>query len=390
MTRWVYGFSEVETAESFCDGNWESVRGLLGGKGANLGDMTRIGVPVPPGFTITTAACNAYIETDGTFPPDMLDQVSSALEQIEAASHKRFGDATNPLLVSCRSGAKFSMPGMMDTVLNIGINDTVVEGLIALTDDPHFVYDSYRRLVQMFGSVVLGVRDEPFEAVLAKYRHDRDVAEDSDLTADDLRAITTEFKQIVERFSGRPFPDDPFEQLRLAIEAVFRSWDGKRARDYRNAANIPHNLGTAVNIQAMVFGNMGSDSATGVAMSRNATSGEPGLEGDYLTNAQGEDVVAGIRVTKPMSQLAIEMPTLYNQYESIALALERHYRDMQDMEFTIERGTLWILQTRNGKRTAQAAVKIAVDLADEGLISRNEAVQRISPEQVEFFLHPSF
>ncbi len=390
MTRWVYGFSEVETAESFCDGNWESVRALLGGKGANLGDMTRIGVPVPPGFTITTAACNAYIETDGTFPPDMLDQVSSALEQIEAASHQRFGDATNPLLVSCRSGAKFSMPGMMDTVLNIGINDTVVKGLIALTDDPHFVYDSYRRLVQMFGSVVLGVRDEPFEAVLARYRHARDAAEDADLTADDLRAVTAEFKQIVERFSGRPFPDDPFDQLRLAIEAVFRSWDGKRACDYRNAANIPHNLGTAVNIQAMVFGNMGSDSATGVAMSRNATTGEPGLEGDYLTNAQGEDVVAGIRVTKPMSQLAIEMPTLYNQYESIALALERHYRDMQDMEFTIERGTLWILQTRNGKRTAQAAVKIAVDLADEGLISRNEAVQRISPEQVEFFLHPSF
>ncbi|MDH5421680.1 MAG: pyruvate, phosphate dikinase [Acidimicrobiia bacterium] len=390
MTNWVYGFDEVEAAESLCDGDWDAVRGLLGGKGANLGDMTRIGVPVPPGFTITTAACNKYLESGAALPPDLLDQVSSALKKIEEASDKRFGDTTNPLLVSCRSGAKFSMPGMMDTVLNIGLNDSVVKGLIALTNDPHFVYDSYRRLVQMFGAVVLGVRDEPFEAVLSAYRHERNVVEDSDLAAEDLKAITAEFKAIVERFSGRPFPDDPFEQLRLAIEAVFRSWDGKRARDYRNAANIPHDLGTAVNIQTMVFGNMGSDSATGVAMSRNATTGEAGLEGDYLTNAQGEDVVAGIRATKPMSDLETEMPELSEQFASIALSLERHYRDMQDMEFTIERGVLWILQTRNGKRTAQAAVKIAVDMAEEGLIDRNEAVQRISPEQVEFFLHPSF
>ncbi len=390
MTKWVYGFDQVEEAEVFCENDWDTVRGLLGGKGANLGDMTRIGVPVPPGFTISTAACNAYLQSDGVMPADLLDQVSSALKKIEKASGKQFGDTANPLLVSCRSGAKFSMPGMMDTVLNIGLNDSVVEGLIPLTDDPHFVYDSYRRLVQMFGSVVLGVRDEPFEAVLAAYRQKRDVAEDSDLSADDLRAITGEFKQIVERFSGRPFPDDPFEQLRLAIEAVFRSWDGKRARDYRNAAKIPHDLGTAVNIQTMVFGNMGLNSATGVAMSRNATTGESGLEGDYLTNAQGEDVVAGIRATKPMTELAKEMPEIYTQYETIAQSLERHYRDMQDMEFTIERGTLWILQTRNGKRTAQAAVKIAVDMAEEGLIGRDEAVQRISPEQVEFFLHPSF
>ena len=243
MTNWVYGFDQVETAESSCDGDWDAVRGLLGGKGANLGDMTRIGVPVPPGFTITTAACNKYLESGAALPPDLLDQVSAALKKIEEASNKRFGDTTNPLLVSCRSGAKFSMPGMMDTVLNIGLNDSVVKGLIALTDDPHFVYDSYRRLVQMFGAVVLGVRDEPFEAVLSAYRHERNVVEDSDLAAEDLRAITGEFKGIVERFSGRPFPDDPFEQLRLAIEAVFRSWDGKRARDYRNAANIPHDLG---------------------------------------------------------------------------------------------------------------------------------------------------
>ena len=390
MTTWVYSFDEVELAEKQHENDWDAVRGLLGGKGANLGDMTRIGVPVPPGFTISTAACNAYLSADSQFPDHLLEQVADALDKVETAAGKRFGDATNPLLVSCRSGAKFSMPGMMDTVLNIGLNDTVVHGLVDLTGDEHFVYDSYRRLVQMFGSVVLGVRDEPFEAVLSRYRQERDVAEDSDLTADDLRSITQEFKDIVERFAGRPFPDDPTEQLHLAIEAVFRSWDGKRARDYRNAAGIAHDLGTAVNIQTMVFGNMGSDSATGVAMSRNATTGEPGLEGDYLTNAQGEDVVAGIRVTKPMSQLAVEMPDLYQQFSSIASTLERHYREMQDMEFTIERGTLWLLQTRDGKRTAQAAVRIAVDMATEELISRDEAIIRISPEQVEFFLHPSF
>lgn len=390
MTTWVYNFEAVEAAEQACDGEWDAVRGLLGGKGANLGDMTRIGVPVPPGFTITTEACNAFLDSDSTFPDGLLDQVSASLDLIETETGKRLGDVGNPLLVSCRSGAKFSMPGMMDTVLNIGLNDDVVQGLIDLTSDEHFVYDSYRRLVQMFGSVVLGVRDEPFEAVLARYRQMRGVEEDADLTAEDLAEITIEFKRIVERFSGRPFPSDPSEQLRLAIEAVFRSWDGKRARDYRNAAHIPHDLGTAVNIQTMVFGNMGNDSATGVAMSRNATTGEPGLEGDYLINAQGEDVVAGIRVTKPMAQLEVEMPELSGEFAAIADNLERHYRNMQDMEFTIERGKLWILQTRDGKRTAQAAVTIAVDMANEGMISRHEAIERISPEQIEFFLHPSF
>jgi pyruvate,orthophosphate dikinase len=389
-SKWVYAFDEVAAAQKAVGGEWDDVRALLGGKGANLGEMTRIGAPVPPGFTITTQACNAYLEAGDGFPEGMLDEVSVALGQIEVAAGKSFGDASDPLLVSCRSGAKFSMPGMMDTVLNIGMNDFVAEGLVKLTDDEHFVYDSYRRLVQMFGSVVLGIRDEPFEHVLERYRVERGVSSDSDLTAEDFRAISTEFKAIVERFSGRSFPDDPSEQLSLAIEAVFRSWNGKRAVDYRNAAGIPHDLGTAVNIQTMVFGNMGQDSATGVAMSRNATTGEPTLEGDYLTNAQGEDVVAGTRATKRMDEMAEEFPESHRAFSEIASRLEEHYREMQDMEFTIERGKLWLLQTRDGKRTAQAAVRIAVDMAEEGLITREDAIIRVKPEQVDFFLHPSF
>jgi pyruvate,orthophosphate dikinase len=389
-SKWVYAFDEVAAAQKAVGGEWDDVRALLGGKGANLGEMTRIGAPVPPGFTITTQACNAYLEAGDGFPEGMLDEVSVALGQIEVAAGKSFGDASDPLLVSCRSGAKFSMPGMMDTVLNIGMNDFVAEGLVKLTDDEHFVYDSYRRLVQMFGSVVLGIRDEPFEHVLERYRVERAVSSDSDLTAEDFRAISTEFKAIVERFSGRSFPDDPSEQLSLAIEAVFRSWNGKRAVDYRNAAGIPHDLGTAVNIQTMVFGNMGQDSATGVAMSRNATTGEPTLEGDYLTNAQGEDVVAGTRATKRMDEMAEEFPESHRAFSEIASRLEEHYREMQDMEFTIERGKLWLLQTRDGKRTAQAAVRIAVDMAEEGLITREDAITRVKPEQVDFFLHPSF
>ncbi|HEX6302500.1 MAG TPA: pyruvate, phosphate dikinase, partial [Acidimicrobiia bacterium] len=337
-----------------------------------------------------TQACNAYLQAGESFPGGLLDEVAGALHKIETATGKSFGDASDPLLVSCRSGAKFSMPGMMDTVLNIGMNDYVVEGLVKLTDDEHFVYDSYRRLVQMFGAVVLGIRDEPFEHVLERYRAQRSVTSDSDLAAEDFRAITEEFKAIVERFAGRSFPEDPREQLHLAIEAVFRSWNGKRAIDYRNAAGISHDLGTAVNIQTMVFGNMGDDSATGVAMSRNATTGEPTIEGDYLTNAQGEDVVAGIRVTKRMEEMAAEFPEIYRAFSDIAKRLERHYREMQDMEFTIERGKLWLLQTRDGKRTAQAAVRIAVEMADEGLIAREEAITRVKPEQIDFFLHPSF
>jgi len=388
-TRWVYLFSQVDQAQEYVGGDWESVRGLLGGKGANLGEMTRIGVPVPPGLTITTEACNAY-EKNNKLPAGLWDQVLDALKEVETKAGKKFGDPSNPLLVSVRSGAKFSMPGMMDTVLNVGLNPDVVEGMIKLIGDKRFVLDSYRRLVQMFGSVVLGVRDEPFEEILEAQREKRGVDSDADLTSEDLMEIVDAFKGIVKRYARIDFPTDPYEQLKLATEAVFKSWMSKRAVDYRNAANIPHNLGTAVNIQTMVFGNMGNDSATGVAMTRSSTTGESHLEGDYLPNAQGEDVVAGTRVTKTMDDLKKDMPTSYKEYAEIAKNLEQHYRDMQDMEFTIERGKLWLLQTRDGKRTAQAAVRIAVDLVDEGLITAEEAVLRVQPDQLDFFLHPQF
>ena len=384
-TKWVYKFDEVEAAEASVDGDWEKVRGLLGGKGANLADMTRLGVPVPPGFTVTTEACLAYLDADEEFPGGAWEQIEATLASIEADTGKRFGDPANPLLVSVRSGAKFSMPGMMDTVLNLGLNDEVAEGMVQLTGDEHFVYDSYRRLIQMFGSVVLGLRDELFEHVLERSRLRRGVETDAELTVEDLRTIVDEFRGIAVRF-----PHEPMEQLRLATEAVFKSWNGKRAIDYRNAAGIDHGLGTAVNIQTMVFGNMGEDSATGVAMSRNATTGENEIEGDFLVNAQGEDVVAGIRPTKRMADMATEMPELYEDFAGIARTLESHYREMQDMEFTVERGKLWLLQTRDGKRTAQAAVRIAVDFAEEGLIDRTEAVMRVDPDQVDFFLHPQF
>ncbi len=384
-TKWVFGFDEVDAAERYVGGEWEPVRGLLGGKGANLGDMTRLGVPVPPGFTVTTEACLAYLDADEQFPEGAWEQIEGALANIESATGKRFGDAAKPLLVSVRSGAKFSMPGMMDTVLNIGLNDEVAEGMVALTGDEHFVYDSYRRLIQMFGSVVIGLRDELFEHVLERARARRGVETDAELTVEDLRGVVDEFRSIAVRF-----PDDPVEQLRLATEAVFKSWNGKRAIDYRNAAGIDHSLGTAVNIQTMVFGNMGDDSATGVAMSRNATNGENEIEGDFLFNAQGEDVVAGIRPTKRMADMAKGMPELYAEFAGIAQKLESHYRNMQDMEFTVEQGKLWVLQTRDGKRTAQAAVRIAVDMTEEGLIDRTEAVMRIHPDQVDFFLHPQF
>ena len=386
-TQWVYLFSDLEKAEAHVGGDWDKVRTLLGGKGANLGDMTRIGVPVPPGFTVTTEACNAYSELT-SFPEGMWEQVLEAMHAVEAQTGKTFGDPTNPLLVSCRSGAKFSMPGMMDTILNIGLNNEVAQGLIALNDDPRFVYDSYRRLVQMFGSVVMGVPDEVFEAVITARRKARDVKNDMELDAEDWRAVTEQFKGIVRSYTGHAFPAEPLAQLKLATEAVFKSWNGKRAVDYRNASHIPHDLGTAVNIVTMVFGNMGDSCGTGVAMSRNASNGENVLEGDYLSNAQGEDVVAGIRKTQPLSDLQAAMPAIYDEFVDIAKRLENHYRNMQDMEFTIEHGKLWILQTRDGKRTAQAEVRIAVDMVHEGLISQREAVARVKPEQVDIFLHP--
>ncbi|MEE4113982.1 MAG: pyruvate, phosphate dikinase, partial [Desulfobacteraceae bacterium] len=326
----------------------------------------------------------------GTLPDGMWDQALEALKKVERDTGKIFGDSENPLLVSCRSGAKFSMPGMMDTVLNIGLNDKTAEAMIKLTEDARFVYDAYRRLIQMFGSVVMGLPDEVFEDVITAARRRTGVETDAGLSAEDWRAITREFKGIYRHYTHHDFPDDPTVQLKLATEAVFKSWNGKRAVDYRNAAGIAHDLGTAVSIVTMVFGNMGEDSATGVAMTRNGSTGENKLEGDYLINAQGEDVVAGIRMTKDLEELASEMPAAYREFESIAQKLERHYREMQDVEFTIERGKLWMLQTRDGKRTAQAAVRIAVEMADDGLISREEAVLRITPEQVDFFLHPQF
>jgi len=382
-TKWVYAFDEVGDAEDKVGGSWDGVRSLLGGKGANLGEMTRLGVPVPPGFTVSTEACNAYAAAGETFPEGMWDQVTEALAKVEQQTGKTFGDAANPLLVSCRSGAKFSMPGMMDTVLNIGLNDEVVEGMATLTGDARFAYDSYRRLIQMFGSVVLGAPAEAFEEVLTGFRAKAGVTDDAHLSVDALKQIVARFKEI-----AKGFPETPIEQLRLATEAVFKSWNGKRAVDYRNAAHIAHDLGTAVNVQTMVFGNTGEDSATGVAMSRDGSTGENHIEGDWLVNAQGEDVVAGIRATTPIAQLADEMPDVYQQFAEISGRLEKHYRDMQDLEFTVERGKLWLLQTRDGKRTAQAAVRIAVDLVEDGLISKQEAVQRVSPEQIDFFLHP--
>ena len=388
-TRYVYLFNQVEEAEKTVGGDWDKVRGLLGGKGANLADMTRMGVPVCPGFTVTTEACNTYLSGNG-FPDEVWEQQLAAIADVEEATGKKFADSANPLLVSCRSGAKFSMPGMMDTVLNIGLNDEVAQAWVKRGGDERFVYDSYRRLVQMFGSVVLELPDESFESVITERREGARVRSDAELSAQDWVVATKQFKDIIKTQTGQDFPVDPYQQLKLATEAVFRSWRGKRAIDYRKAAGIPDDLGTAVTIQTMVFGNMGDDCATGVAMSRNASTGEPELEGDFLINAQGEDVVAGIRQTEPLNELKMQMPEAYAEFEAIAQQLENHYRNMQDMEFTIEKGKLWLLQTRDGKRTAQAEVRIAVDMVKEGLISKKEAVRRVQPSQVDIFLHPQF
>ncbi|HAM21163.1 MAG TPA: pyruvate, phosphate dikinase, partial [Actinobacteria bacterium] len=388
--KWIYLFDEVDEAEKYVGGSWDGVRSLLGGKGAGLADMIRGKLPVPPGFTVTTEACNAYLAADQQLPDGLWEQELAAMAATEEKTGKKFGDPKNPLLVSCRSGAKFSMPGMMDTVLNIGLNDETVAGMVELTGNEKFVYDSYRRLVQMFGSVVMDVPKDDFEEVLEAYRHKAGVASDSDLSVENLKAITDEFKAIVKKDTGREFPSDPYDQLRLATEAVFRSWNGKRAIDYRNASKIPHDLGTAVNIVTMVFGNMGSDCGTGVLTTRNVSDGVREIEGDFLINAQGEDVVSGSRQTMRMVDMKEVMPEMYEELAAIANQLEHYYRETQDIEFTVERGTLWILQTRNAKRTAQAAIRIAVDMVGEGLISKVEAVQRVQPEHVDFYLHPQF
>ena len=387
--KWVYLFTELEAAEASA-GDWESVRGLLGGKGANLAEMSRIQVPVPSGFTVTTEACNAYLAEEGGFPADIWEQQIEALRRIEAETGKEFGNPDKPLLVSCRSGARFSMPGMMDTILNLGMNDEVARGVVELTGDARFVYDSYRRLIQMFGTVVRGMENEVFEEVLEHSRQAAGVATDPELGAEDWIAITQRFRDLVKTHTRAPFPNNPLEQLQAATEAVFESWNTKRAVDYRKASGIPHDLGTAVNVQTMVFGNMGETSGTGVVMSRNPSTGESGLHGDFLVNAQGEDVVAGTRKTLDISVMAKRFPDAHKQLREIADRLEQHYRNMQDLEFTVERGTLWLLQTRNGKRTAKAEVRIAVDMVEEKLLGREEAVLRVSPEQVATYLHPQF
>ena len=378
--KWIFLFTEGSA----------EMRGLLGGKGAGVAEMTKANLPVPPGFTITTEACNEYYSAGKRFPDGMWQQALAALKVVEEQTGKTFGDPANPLLVSVRSGARFSMPGMMDTVLNLGLNDETVQGVIALSGDERFAYDAYRRFVQMFSKIVLDTKAEDFEHVIEAYKQRTGATTDAEIPAESLRQMVADFKDIARAASGKDFPEDPYEQLRLAIEAVFASWNNKRATDYRNLNKIPHDLGTAVNVQTMVFGNRGGDSATGVAFTRNPATGERRLYGDYLVNAQGEDVVAGIRNTSPIAQLESEMPEVYRQFQEYAQRLEAHYRDVQDLEFTIERGQLFMLQTRAAKRTAAAAVKIAVDMANEGVITREEAVGRVEPGQVAQRLLPIF
>src|SRR4051794_37500753 len=367
------------------------MKDLLGGKGAGLAEMTIAGLPTPPGFTITTEACNDYF-ANGQQPPEGLWQdVLEAMHQVEERSGKGFGDAANPLLVPVRSGAKFSMPGMMDTVLNLGLNEQTLQGLIDASGNERFGWDAYRRFIGMFGRIVMDVKAERFDEPLeARKQAHGEGAKDTDLTVEDLKALVDEYKQIVKAATGRDFPTDPYEQLDLAIKAVFASWFGKRANDYRNSQKIAHDLGTAVNVVTMVFGNMGDDSGTGVAFTRNTFDGTKELYGEYLTNAQGEDVVAGIRTPEKISQLKASMPEAYDEFVRIGNQLEAHYRDVQDLEFTIERGRLYMLQTRIAKRTAAAAVKIAVQMVNEGVITRREAVERIEPAQVDQLLRATF
>ena len=379
--KYVYVFS---TGAADGDG---SMKDLLGGKGAGLAEMTRAGLPVPPGFTITTEACNAYYSNGGKFPGGMLNQVHNAVKKIEKATGKEFGGLTNPLLVSVRSGAKFSMPGMMDTVLNLGLNEETLQGLAELTSDGRFAMDAYRRFIQMFSKIVLGIDGDLFEEALSKAKKDACVTADTDLNAGHLSSVCREFKKIVKSETGSEFPSDPYMQLEEAIKAVFHSWNGDRAQAYRRREKIPDDLGTGVNIQTMVFGNMGSDSGTGVAFTRNPATGENRLFGDYLANAQGEDVVAGIRTPKHIDELERDMPEVYSRFAEVAKKLENHYTDMQDLEFTVERGKLWMLQTRNGKRTGPAAVRIAVDMVREGLIDEKTALMRIPAGDLDQLLH---
>ena len=378
--KWVYLFEE---------GN-KDMRDLLGGKGANLAEMSNIGLPVPPGFTVTTEACNAYFDAGKQFPEGLWDQVLEATKEVEKQAGKKLGDPANPLLVSCRSGARVSMPGMMDTVLNIGLNADTLKGMVELTGNERFAWDAYRRLVQMFGNIVKGVDRHAFEHILDEYKAKTEGGQDTDLTTDTLKDVVKDFKALYKKELGEDFPDDPYEQMRQATAAVFDSWFGAPAMAYRNAEGLAHDWGTAVNVVTMVFGNMGEGSGTGVAFTRNPSTGENKLYGEYLMNAQGEDVVAGIRTPSQIAEMEEEFPENYKLFLQFCDLLEHHYRNMQDMEFTIEQGKLWMLQTRTGKRTAAAAVKIAVDMVSEGLITKEEALMRVTPAQVDQFLHPRF
>ena len=374
----------------FKEGNAD-MRSLLGGKGANLAEMTNLGLPVPPGLTITTETCMAYINSGNKMPEGLMEEVKYALKTVEEQAGKKFGDKTNPLLVSVRSGARVSMPGMMETILNLGLNDETVEAMVNLTNNPRFCYDSYRRFLTMFGSVAWEMdRQKYFESEVEKVKQKEGVKSDTEVSAQGWKSLIPIYKNVIKEVTGKEFPQDPYVQLQEAIEAVFRSWNIPRAVAYRNMNKIDHNFGTAVNVQTMVFGNMGDDCATGVSFTRNPATGENQFYGEYLTNAQGEDVVAGIRTPKPIAELENEMPALYNQYVDIAKKLELGYKDVQDMEFTIERGKLWILQTRNGKRTAAAAVKIAVDMCEEGIITKERAIQLVDPYTVNQILLPCF
>jgi pyruvate,orthophosphate dikinase len=392
MSKWVYSFGAGHN-EGRAD-----MRNLLGGKGANLAEMASIGLPVPPGFTITTEVCTAYYDNNQAYPADLADQVTKALGLVEAAVGLTFGDATRPLLVSVRSGARVSMPGMMDTVLNLGLNDTTVQGLAAASGDDRFAWDSYRRFIQMYGSVVLNVDHHRFEEIIESAKIDAGVVEDTALTAQDWQRVVEGYKDMVAREIGRPFPMDPHEQLWGAIGAVFGSWMNPRANTYRRLHDIPASWGTAVNVQAMVFGNMGADCATGVCFTRDPSTGENIFYGEYLVNAQGEDVVAGIRTPQPMASLKakpgevpmeVAMPAAYQELMRVRDTLERHYKDMQDIEFTVQQNKLYMLQTRNGKRTAAASLRIAVEMAEEGLIDREEAIKRVNPASLDQLLHPT-
>ena len=380
MAKWVYLFEE---------GNAD-MRNLLGGKGANLAEMTNLGLPIPQGFTVTTEACTDYYNNGRAISDEIREQIFEALAGLEQKQGKKFGDTENPLLVSVRSGARASMPGMMDTILNLGLNDVAVEGFAKKTGNPRFAYDSYRRFIQMFSDVVMEIPKSYFERILDEIKEGKGVKYDTDLTAEDLKDIIVRFKNIYKENKGEEFPQDPKVQLMEAVKAVFRSWDNERAIVYRRMNDIPGDWGTAVNVQAMVFGNMGNTSGTGVAFTRNPSTGAKGIYGEYLINAQGEDVVAGIRTPQPITKLEEDLPECYQQFMQIAAKLEDHYRDMQDMEFTIEDGKLFFLQTRNGKRTAPAALQIACDLVDEGKITPQEAVLRIEAKSLDQLLHPTF